>query len=94
MALIIDAKQNFGKDMKGDTKFATEYLQEGGTTDFEYIIEHSIKFMKLLNDAIVNKGPRFNTCNRVTYRGVINKVFLDTEKGECYRIITWSAILT
>ena len=89
MALIIDAKNTFGDGLKGNIKFATDFISQCNLNDVDHIIEHSIKFIRILNTALVDEGSKFNTCGRVAYRGVDKKVFLDTKIGERYRMITW-----
>ena len=70
MALIIDAKKTFGKDMQGNVKFAEEFLEQNGDNEVEHIIKHSIKFMRILNTAIVDEGVKHNDNDRITYRGI------------------------
>ena len=70
MALIIDAKNTFGDELKGNVQFATEFLEEANLDDVEHVIQHSIKFLRILNTALVEIGVQYNTCGRVTYRGV------------------------
>ena len=89
MALIIDAKNTFGDELKGNIQFATDYLSNYGIEDIDYIIKHSIKFMNILNKSLINLGTMLNTVGRTTYRGVANKAFKDAQVGEIYRVITW-----
>ena len=56
MALIIDAKNTFGKELKGNIDFAVEFIESNGISDVEYIIKHSIKFIRILNTALVDEG--------------------------------------
>ena len=89
MVLIIDAKNTFGDELKGNISFATDFLDQYGIDDIDRIIKHSIKFMRILNNGIINKGTNYNTSGRFTYRGVANKAFNNAQVGEIYRIITW-----
>ena len=91
MALVIDAKNTFGKELKGNIDFASDFIKEYKISDIDYIIKHSIKFIRILNTAIVDEGIWYNEDARVTYRGAANKVFKYAEIGDCYRIITWSS---
>ena len=70
MALIIDAKNIFGDALKGNIKFATDFISQCNIDDVDHIIKHSIKFIRILNTALVDEGSKFNACERVTYRGV------------------------
>ena len=54
----------------------------------EQIIKYSIKFMRLLNAYIVDRGWEYNTKNRVVYRGVRRPVLKGVEIGQTYRLVT------
>ena len=75
MALIIDAKNTFGDGLKGNIKFATDFISQCNLNDVDHIIEHSIKFIRILNTALVDEGSKFNACERVAYRGVDKESF-------------------
>ena len=89
MALIIDAKNIYGDELKRNIQFATDYLSNNRMEGIENIIKHSIKFMNILNKLLINIGTKLNTVGRTTYRGVSNKAFQDTQVGEIYRVISW-----
>ena len=91
MALIIDAKKIFGDEMKGNIDFATNFLDQYGSKDVEHVIKHSIKFIRILNTALVDEGRKHNTKDRITYRGVDSGVFKNWIKDEVYRVITWNS---
>ena len=56
MALIIDAKNTFGKELKGNIDYAVEFIENYGISDVEHIIKNSIKFIRILNTALVDEG--------------------------------------
>ena len=70
MALIIDAKNIFEDEMKGNIKFAKDFLKDYGINDIDRVLQYSIKFIRILNTALVDEGFKYNTWKRVTYRGV------------------------
>ena len=54
----------------------------------EQIIKYSIKFMRLLNAYIVDRGWEYNTEDRVAYRGVSWSVLKEAQVGQTYRLVT------
>lgn len=86
-ALIVDAGKHFKFDEKSLENFKAVIKESN--CDEEKIIEKSIKFMRLLNSYIVDKGTSHNTEKRVTYRGIDEAVMEGAKVGKNYRIISW-----
>ncbi|CAI2373564.1 unnamed protein product [Moneuplotes crassus] len=90
-ALIVDSVKTFNKDVsEKNYKLMKEEVAKSGKTYTE-IIDKSIKFMRLLNSYIVDKGMGFNTEDRVVYRGVSTEIFRNVECGKTFRIVNWSS---
>ncbi|CAI2373670.1 unnamed protein product [Moneuplotes crassus] len=89
-ALIVDSVMTFHKDLSEENfKFMCQVIAESGKTYTE-IIDKSIKFMRLLNSNIVDKGTGFNTEDRVVYRGVCTEIFSNVKLEKPFRIVNWS----
>ena len=54
----------------------------------EQIIKYSIKFMRLLNAYIVDRGWEYNKEDRVVFRGIKKLVLKGAQVGETYRLVT------
>ena len=70
---------------KSSFDFFEDYIIKTQTNE-EYIIKYSIKFIRLLNTYIVDDGTKYNSEDRVVYRGVKADILKDAIAGETYII--------
>ena len=70
--------------------YFTLVLDSNAKKDEILIIKYSIKFMKLLSFYIEDIGTKFNTEDRITYRGVNMKILKNAKQGETFRFISWN----
>ncbi|CAI2373880.1 unnamed protein product [Moneuplotes crassus] len=89
-ALIVDSGITFNKSLcDKNFKFMSEIVAKSGKS-YKLIIDKSIKFMRILNSYIVDKGREFNTEDRVVYRGISTEIFRNVELEKPFRIVNWS----
>lgn len=96
-ALVLDASEHFEwvndiswtEFVKEEYKVTTRNIKEGWDSCAYYVLRNSIKFMRLLNTAIVDLGMLLNRKDRTTYRGLPVSVFNNVKEGGVYRMITW-----
>jgi hypothetical protein len=63
-----------------------KHLNNLGFT-YKYIIEKSIKFIRMVNYCIVSKCSEHNTEDRKTHRGISAKIFQNIEEGQWFRVM-------
>ena len=89
-AIIVDAVTTYDYDPE-KFKFYFDRLEELSEPELDYasIISKSIKFIRLLNSSIVDKGTSLNDSDRRTYRAVNRCILQDIEVGQTLRVINW-----
>lgn len=86
-AMIMDACYSFSIDVQ-NYKYYKRILERAGTT-YSKVIKKTIKFMRLLNTAIVDKGRSFNEEDRITYRGMSVDLLDTIKEGDIFRFGNW-----
>jgi hypothetical protein len=84
-ALILDGYNTFRITDKSKD-IMEKHLNENRFT-YKYIIEKSIKFMRMVNYCIVSKCSEHNTEDRETHRGIRAEIFQNIEKGQSFRVM-------
>ena len=86
-ALVIDAISLYEYDKKM-FKYYFDKLDEL-KVDYTLVISKSIKFIRILNSSIVDKGTPLNTSKRVTYRGIHKSIIPNVKVGQTFRVVNW-----
>ena len=89
-AIIVDAVTTYDYDRE-KFKFYFDRLEELSEPELDYasIISKYIKFIRLLNSSIVDKGTSLNDSDRITYRAINRCILQDIEVGQTLRVINW-----
>ena len=86
-ALVIDAITLYDYDEKL-FKHYFDQLEEHNL-DCASVITNSIKFCRILNSYIVDEGTSYNTCKRITYRGIHKSIIPNVKVGQTFRVVNW-----